>query len=151
MEAEEIEAQLDEHFHVYLVDPRLGFNRRSFRFWIDRWPLEDEPMQRNRKPGHRHTVGAVIAILKGYGYSIIDGVKYEWKAGDSICVPVFAWHRHVNESGEEFLYVAATTGPFTMAMGRALRRGRIPGVVGLCATRQGGNTDPHSRRSGRAV
>ena len=120
VKAEEIETQLDEHFHVYIVDPRLGFNHRSFRFWIDRRPLEDEPNQRNRKLGHRHTVEAVITILRGYGYSIIDGVKYEWKAGDSICVPVFGWHRHVNESGEGFLYVAATTGPFSMAMGVAL-------------------------------
>ncbi len=120
VKAEEIEAQLKEHYHVYIVDPRLGFNQRSFRFWINRRSLDDEGRFRKRQLGHRHTVEAVIHILDGHGYSVIDGVKYPWEAGDSICVPVFGWHRHVNESGRDLLYVAATTGPFSMAMGIAI-------------------------------
>src|SRR5690349_3197951 len=42
VKAEEIDAQLKEHNHVYIVDPRLGFNQRTFRFWINlRTPGEE--------------------------------------------------------------------------------------------------------------
>ena len=93
VKAEEIAAQLKEHFHVYIVDPRLGFNQRSFRFWINRRSVGEEMEYSGLKLGHRHTVEAVIYILQGKGYSVIDGIKYPWEAGDMICVPVFAWHR----------------------------------------------------------
>ncbi len=33
--AEHVTEQLKQHFHVYIVDPRLGFNQRFFRFWIN--------------------------------------------------------------------------------------------------------------------
>lgn len=118
--AEEIEAQLREHYHVYIVDPRLGFNQRTFRFWINRRSAGEEMEFTGWKLGHRHTVEAVIYILQGRGYSVIDGVEYPWEAGDLICVPVFAWHRHHNQSDEDLVYVAATTGPFSLAMGIAI-------------------------------
>src|SRR5207253_1261273 len=70
--------------------------------------------------GHRHTVEAVIYIKQGHGYSVIDGIKQPWQAGDLMCVPVFAWHRHVNESDQDLIYVAATTGPYSIAMGTAV-------------------------------
>ncbi len=118
--AEEIEAQLKEHYHVYIVDPRLGFNQRTFRFWINYRSVGEEMEYSGWQLGHRHTVEAVIYILQGKGYSVIDGIKYPWEAGDLICVPVFAWHRHHNESQEDLIYLAATTGPFSMATGIAL-------------------------------
>jgi gentisate 1,2-dioxygenase len=118
--AEEIEAQFREHPHVYIVDPRLGFNQRTFRFWINRrTPGEDTQVGR-KTLGHRHTVEAVIHILQGEGYSVIDGTRYSWQAGDFLCVPVFAWHLHVPEPHKEWVDVAATTGPFSMATGIAL-------------------------------
>jgi gentisate 1,2-dioxygenase len=120
IKSEEIEAQLKEHSHVYMVDPRLGFNQRTFRFWINRRSVGEEMEFTGMKLGHRHTVEAVIHILKGRGHSVIDGVKYPWEAGDFICVPVFAWHLHRNESDDELLYLAVTTGPFSMAMGIAI-------------------------------
>jgi gentisate 1,2-dioxygenase len=120
VKAEEIDAQLKDHNHVYIVDPRLGFNQRTFRFWINLRTAGEEMEYSGWQLGHRHTVEAVIYILKGHGYSVIDGIKYPWQAGDLICVPVFAWHRHHNESGDELVYLAATTGPLSMAMGIAI-------------------------------
>jgi gentisate 1,2-dioxygenase len=70
--------------------------------------------------GHRHTVEAVIHIVKGFGYSIIDGIRYDWGEGDFICVPVFAWHRHINISNEDMVYTASTTGPLSMGIGIAI-------------------------------
>lgn len=105
---------------VYLVDPRLGFNNRTHRFWINRLPAGGEEGQKWKTLGHRHTVEAVIYWLTGHGYSIIDGVRHEWKAGDAVCVPMFAWHRHVNESDDFAYYTASTTGPLSMGLGQAV-------------------------------
>jgi gentisate 1,2-dioxygenase len=105
---------------VYLVDPRLGFNNRTNRLWINKLPPGGEEGQKWKTLGHRHTVEAVIYWLAGYGYSIIDGIRYDWKAGDAICVPMFAWHRHVNESDEFAYYLASTTGPLSMGLGQAV-------------------------------
>lgn len=117
---EDVEAQLKDHYHIYIIDPRLGFNQRTFRFWINYRSVGEEMEYSGKQLGHRHTVEAVIYILQGHGYSVIDGIKYPWEAGDMICVPVFAWHRHHNESQEDLIYLAATTGPFSMATGIAI-------------------------------
>lgn len=106
---------------VFIVDPRLGFNNRTHRFWINQLaPGGEEGKQVWKTLGHRHTVEAVIYWLSGYGHSIIDGVRYDWKPGDVICVPMFSWHRHVNESDGIALYVASTTGPLSMGVGQAV-------------------------------
>jgi gentisate 1,2-dioxygenase len=105
---------------VFLVDPRLGFNNRTHRFWINKLPAGGEEGQKWKTVGHRHTVEAVIYWLSGHGYSIIDGIRYDWKAGDTVCVPMFAWHRHVNESDDFAYYLASTTGPLSMGLGQAV-------------------------------
>jgi gentisate 1,2-dioxygenase len=106
---------------VYIVDPRLGFNNRTHRFWINQLaPGGEEGKQVWKTLGHRHTVEAVIYWLSGYGHSIIDGIRYDWKPGDIVCVPMFSWHRHVNESDELARYVASTTGPLSMGIGQAV-------------------------------
>jgi gentisate 1,2-dioxygenase len=106
---------------VYIVDPRLGFNNRTHRFWINQLaPGGEEGKQVWKTLGHRHTVEAVIYWLSGYGHSIIDGTRYDWKPGDVVCVPMFSWHRHVNESDELARYLASTTGPLSMGIGQAV-------------------------------
>ena len=120
VKAEEIETQFKTHPHVYLVDPRLGFHNRTFRFWINRIPAGEEEGMGWKTLGHRHTVEAVIHVLQGSGHSIIDGVRYDWEEGDFISVPMFAWHRHINTGSKDFIYVAATTGPLSLALGLAV-------------------------------
>lgn len=105
---------------VYIVDPRLGFNNRTHRFWINRLPPGGEEGQMWKTLGHRHTVEAVIHWLQGHGYSIIDGKRYDWEAGDFICVPMFSWHRHVNSADGPAIYVASTTGPLSQGLGQAV-------------------------------
>ena len=120
IKGEEIRAQHANHSHVYLVDPRLGFNHRTFRFWINRIPAGEEEGMGWKTLGHRHTVEAVIYVLQGRGHSIIDGVRYDWKPGDFISVPMFSWHRHLNTGNDDFVYLAATTGPLSLALGLAV-------------------------------
>lgn len=118
---EDTAKQLGEHRHIYMVDPRLGFNNRTHRLWVDRLaPHSEEGGQMWKTLGHRHTVEAVIYFLTGSGYSIVDGKRYDWKAGDLLCVPMFAWHRHVNDTDEPVLRIASTTGPLSMGLGQAV-------------------------------
>lgn len=117
--AEDIEAQLKEYVHVLIVDVRIGANQKTFRFWKNRTSANRLDTQW-KYLGHRHTVEAVIYFEKGEGYSVIDGVNYPWKPGDFLCVPMFAWHRHVVTGGEEKVHLAATTGPLSMYLGLAI-------------------------------
>jgi len=163
---EEIEAQLKEHYHVYIVDPRLGFNQRTFRFWINYRSVGEEMEYSGWQLGHRHTVEAVIYILQGKGHSVIDGIKYPWEAGDLICVPVFAWQVSLGSRRSDLrsgLCLAQTSqrepgGPdlpggdhrpvFHGDGDRHLRRGEVSRVLGLRAEGRAGDEDPDPGRSG---
>jgi quercetin dioxygenase-like cupin family protein len=104
---EDIDAQLqDARFPVHMVDLRIGSNQKTFRFWKHKFNSGAEAQWQYL--GHRHTVEGIIYVEKGEGYSVIDGIEYPWKPGDLICVPMFAWHRHVVTSSEQMVYVAAT-------------------------------------------
>lgn len=104
---------------VYLVDNRMGFNNRTHRLFVSKHlPTAEE--EEWKTLGHRHTVEAVIHWMEGSGYSIIDGQRYDWEAGDFICVPMFAWHRHINTGDTPALHVASTTGPLCMGIGTAV-------------------------------
>jgi quercetin dioxygenase-like cupin family protein len=44
---------------------------------------------------HRHLCEAIIYIIEGAGYSLIDGQeRVEWKAGDALFIPPMCWHSH---------------------------------------------------------
>ena len=45
---------------------------------------------------HRHNFEAILHIILGVGYTMIDGEKYEWKVGDTITVPPMSAHQHFN-------------------------------------------------------
>lgn len=57
---------------------------------------------------HRHPCEAIIHVVKGRGYSRIDGRRFEWSAGDSICVPYDSWHQHFNKSKTQPVECVAT-------------------------------------------
>jgi gentisate 1,2-dioxygenase len=44
---------------------------------------------------HRHTNSTIYQVFKGSGYSIINGVRFDWSQGDYFVVPNWAWHEHV--------------------------------------------------------
>jgi mannose-6-phosphate isomerase-like protein (cupin superfamily) len=102
---------------VHLIDPKLGFNVRSIRLWINRAGALEKGWEGWKLLGHRHLIDAVIYIVEGTGYSIIDGVRYDWTSGDFMCVPTFAWHRHVNLTDQPVTYVASTSTPYSQSIG----------------------------------
>jgi gentisate 1,2-dioxygenase len=67
---------------------------------------------------HRHFNEALIYILEGRGYSIVDGERYDWEAGDVVSVPLNKWHQHFNADSERrVLYLGCTNQPLLRAMG----------------------------------
>ncbi len=58
----------------------------------------------------RHLHGEeAIHIVAGSGFSVIDGARYDWKAGTTLHVPYRAQHQHVNTGSTPARYVSALT------------------------------------------
>jgi gentisate 1,2-dioxygenase len=47
---------------------------------------------------HRHVHSNVYHAFKGQGYTIINGVRFDWSEGDFFVIPSWTWHEHVNTS-----------------------------------------------------
>ncbi|MCL6593163.1 MAG: cupin domain-containing protein [Alicyclobacillus sp.] len=45
---------------------------------------------------HRHVHSVVYHVASGSGYTVIDGIRYDWAQGDFFIVPPWSWHEHVN-------------------------------------------------------
>lgn len=74
---------------------------------------------------HRHTYETVLVILSGQGRTFIEDRVVEWKAGDAVYVPTWAWHRHENLGEELCRYVACENAPLLQNLGNlALREER---------------------------
>ncbi|HET7089435.1 MAG TPA: cupin domain-containing protein [Anaerolineae bacterium] len=79
---------------------------------------------------HRHINEAIIHILSGRGYSIIeeDGkepVRIDWEEGDLFSPPLNAWHQHFNADSEKpARYLAITNVPLMTAMGTFVKEQR---------------------------
>jgi len=57
---------------------------------------------------HKHHNEAAIYIIEGKGYSLIQGKKYEWEAGDFLYVPPMNWHAHYNTGEKRVLWMGIT-------------------------------------------
>lgn len=57
---------------------------------------------------HKHHDEAAIYIVKGKGYSEIQGVRYDWEEGDFLYVPPMAWHTHINLTDDTAVYMGIT-------------------------------------------
>jgi quercetin dioxygenase-like cupin family protein len=75
-----------------------------------------KPGSNDRK--HRHYYETLLFIMEGRGYSIIEGERIEWEAGDALHIPPWSWHQHFNSvSDKEVRYLAATNAPLLQCVG----------------------------------
>jgi hypothetical protein len=54
---------------------------------------------RTRSGRHTHQGGLAIFVVEGQGYTTVDGVRHDWKAGDLILLPIKKGgveHQHFN-------------------------------------------------------
>jgi gentisate 1,2-dioxygenase len=79
---------------VGLIDNFLGFGNRIIGMVIHQMPPDCHTET------HKHG-WATVYVLSGHGYSIVDGVRYDWQAGDMINVPAGAWHQHFNTDPDQ--------------------------------------------------
>lgn len=69
---------------------------------------------------HRHRFQEIIFILKGKGYSFIDGKRFDWQAGDAMAVPMWTWHQHFNaDQSSPARYFSYTDAPFMESLALA--------------------------------
>lgn len=55
--------------------------------------------QGDSSPAIRETSSAVYHVVAGKGYSDINGERFEWKQGDTFCIP--AWHKYQHSAGSD--------------------------------------------------
>jgi len=69
---------------------------------------------------HRHTAAAINYFFAGRGYSVVEGERYEWKAGDlMLTAPGWAIHNHA--SYEDDVYeLTIQDSPLNIWMGSLL-------------------------------
>lgn len=75
---------------------------------------------------HRHGYESLIYVLAGSGYTLIEGERYEWSAGDALYVPPWCWHRHVAGSHGPARYLTATNMPLLRTIGQTVLRQEEP-------------------------
>jgi gentisate 1,2-dioxygenase len=66
---------------------------------------------------HRHTSSGVYHVVRGRGWSLIDGTKYEWGAGDFFAVPPMVSHAHANPGGDPAILFSLQDVPLLRALG----------------------------------
>jgi gentisate 1,2-dioxygenase len=55
-------------------------------------------------PSRRETASFVYHVIEGKGYTDIGGKKFDWKGGDTFCIP--SWHKFQHfASGEQTVYL----------------------------------------------
>jgi quercetin dioxygenase-like cupin family protein len=91
---------VQDHRAALMIAPETGF-----KTWGNATMIAEIP------PGchtgrHKHGEEALF-IVTGSGFSIIEDVRYDWKAGSTIHVPFGAPHQHFNTGETTVRYVSA--------------------------------------------
>jgi gentisate 1,2-dioxygenase len=74
---------------------------------------------------HRQTSSSVYHVVRGSGYSVIDGERLEWTVGDTLAVPVWAEHCHANPSTADALLFSFSDEPALRSLGLYRESGQI--------------------------
>jgi len=67
---------------------------------------------------HSHGEEAVY-IVNGQGFSVIDGLRYDWEAGSCLFIPFGAAHQHFNSGEDTARYLSAMALPLERFVGLA--------------------------------
>jgi gentisate 1,2-dioxygenase len=100
------------------------------------------------KRGHFHTSASINYHTRGFGYSIVDGKRIDWKAGD-LLFSAPSWLEHAHYTGEEgWTVLTVQDHPLQISLGSLLWQenpdqqifslGNEEGQKGYVAPREGG-------------
>lgn len=94
------------------ISPLSGFAIKTMHAHLD----EMAPGARSGR--HRHASEAIMYVVEGAGYSVIDDVRHDWSVGDAFVVPANSWHQHFNASDTNRTRVFTVSNwPLTVATG----------------------------------
>ena len=78
---------------------------------------------------HIHQGGLGLYILRGRGYTVVNGERFDWKEGDLVILPVMPGgceHQHFNENPDESsLWLAIIYEPFMYVTGSQLEQREV--------------------------
>ncbi len=89
----------------------------------------------------RRTSSSVYHVAEGSGFSILDGVRFDWQKGDTFAVPIWCWQEHAAASGDAVLF-SLTDQPLLAPLG-LLRSQPYPENNGFQAVRSVFGEQPH--------
>jgi len=94
----------------HLVHEKMGTREHC----VDAYMLFLKEGERSGK--HRHQGGLVIYVIIGKGYSVVDGERVDWQAGDLLLLPIKPGgveHQHFNlQPGQDCRWIAFSYMPF---------------------------------------
>jgi gentisate 1,2-dioxygenase len=97
--------------------------------------------------GHRHTSASINYHLTGHGYSVVDGVRVDWKAGD-LLLSAPGWSEHAHYHGSEgWRVLTVQDHPLHIAMGSLLWQEKYDGPILALGSEDGqkGYTAPRTQ------
>jgi len=92
-----------------LEESRQGF----LKYFLSRESVTDSALKdwsvfihdiRRHSGKHRHQGGLAIFVLEGEGYTVVNGERIDWEAGDLILLPILPGgceHQHFNRSADK--------------------------------------------------
>ena len=104
---------------------RMAIHRVYSRDWIKgltntNWNIFIHEV-RSQSGKHVHQGGLTLFVIKGKGYTVVDGRRFDWEAGDLICLPVKQGgveHQHFNADNKPSRWLAFIYNPYHKMIGR---------------------------------
>lgn len=91
--------QGDQAYHKPFLATRFrpDYLGRQWNSPIYTMTCQEQILKPGSKSGrHIHYMEAMFYIMEGKGFEVHDEVRYEWQAGDIVCVPTYTVHQHHN-------------------------------------------------------
>ena len=113
IKAEQVKLEWEEQNAVWmggLVSQDLGFDNRVIEVDCHIYPPHSHSCT------HRHNE-AIIIILRGRGYSVLDDERIDWGPGDTLYVGQGVWHQHYVTSDEPAMAIAIKPLPIQEYLG----------------------------------
>lgn len=87
--------------------------------------------------GHRHTSAAINYHIEGFGSSVVEGARVNWKAGD-LLLSAPGWSEHAHYPGEQgWKVLTVQDHPLHIAMGSLLWQEKFDGPILALGAQEG--------------
>ncbi|GGG02022.1 cupin domain-containing protein [Paenibacillus abyssi] len=99
VKGKDAEVQLSRQGYIQYLLSGLYFKDTALQTW--QVFVHDIKKQSGK---HRHQGGLVLFILEGRGWSVVDGIRYDWEEGDLVPLPLKPGgveHQHFNGDPEK--------------------------------------------------